>query len=1105
MRAQCLQVPINLILKPRGISMIAQLKNLGVKLFPGSLRKRACSEARKTLFNNPRWTDYRYHWTRNIVHGINAHRWWFLGLVAVTYLSGAVLAALIAEISWGPKTPGGLEDYFRDLQSLNLTILGVQASFIGLVFPIVIALADSLSSGRIGLSGRISIFLKETEANGTAFSSVMLIIVVLGQSLFLPQWPDRVVAAITFGNIAWAIFNLWLIVRFLTEAIRYLQPQNRRKMVNRYVANSALPELLTSMEMRLAFDRLAQSLPGDLDAEFTVYDLGRAENAKRVRANNTLDVSVHDVRPRRLRRVLKQLDDRSKKTPSRTIFRCQFELSPAQRLRPEGSIATVLPDEALTQELEDLLIASFELVDLSDQPSDEVEQLLAEFANDLILLLQSGQLGQFEATADEAIDLLVFALAISGNYSFDGDFRKSWFTHRKQWISWMLVFRHFVSEVAKRARQQPAFFERVSYMGYRFQTGLPTTMLSEAYIDSLWLSAFLVREFCADLQQAITDDRLHPQTKDIRVVGALAAHVGAWEAQARLWSDHVRREEASPQTAFPGYKSHYDRTITSCFLACKSGHIDTARWFTDQAIKWENGIRDFEADRHDYLIVSRSSITISDVVADVDLVKAEHSLREDHLASTEQIFQVALKNYANDGRTILLLAILRELKARLLPESKIAAARDLITGKPIDDGENGYGEPRGRKPADCFVSMLRMEMTWEHQTGSYNNLMSELSSSLVRENEPPRVSMRGYSGFGSNGVSSFGFEQAELLLASAALTNTTELNSVETAELLASIADQVSRDALHERLQLLAERVTELDFATSAAAMLLSEGADQEKLGELKSDLNSAISALAKQVSTVGDEEFDRAEFDDEKIAQIARWAGSKIQPHSSNQFPLSLFSASELIRDGEGEAFQEYTLNMNGLSFGSISKPQLSAIVSNEQEWWSDLPPEHLANAVLRDVYRELTFEEVTLQNPEDLWEMIQGFAEANDRSTSDYVLTVPSHGAPEWMREWSWRGDARPENVVVSRQTDQPRGYMQHINDLAVFSGFSPDGVMCLIDRSSFERLDFIDTDTGPVSISPAKDASDIRKADLALLTCRRVTVKGLPALEIRFEEDT
>lgn len=280
------------------------------------------------------------------------------------------MSALISDIPWGPRTPGGLEDYFRDLQSLNLTILGIQASFIGLVFPIVITLADSLSSGRIGLSGRISIFLKETEANGTAFSSVMLIIVVLAQALFLPQWPDRVIAAVTFGNVLWATFNLWLIVRFLTEAIRYLQPQNRRQMINRYIANTALPELLTSMEMRRAFDTLVSTLPGDLDAEFTVFALSRASNSKTVRASNTLDVIVHDVRPRRLRRAVNQIDARSKKQVEQTAFRCQFEISPGHMLRPEGGIATMLPDEAVTNELERLLIASFDLVDANDQPTD---------------------------------------------------------------------------------------------------------------------------------------------------------------------------------------------------------------------------------------------------------------------------------------------------------------------------------------------------------------------------------------------------------------------------------------------------------------------------------------------------------------------------------------------------------------------------------------------------------------------------------------------------------------------------------------------------------------------------------------------------------------
>lgn len=1085
--------------------MIDQLKILGAWIFPGSLRRTAAARARKTLFENPRWARYKYDFVRGLVHRIGKHRLWFLALIAIAYGAGATTAALNFEISWGPKSPRNIADYFRDLQTLNLTILGVQASFIGLVFPIVIALADSLSSGRIGLSGRIGIFLKETEASGTAFSSVMLIVVVLAQSLFLPQLPDRVMAAITFGNILWATFNLGLIVRFLTEAIKYLQPGNRRKMINRYVANSALPKVLTSMEMRSEFVELVSSMPGDLDDEYSIFDIGRDPNAKILRAENILDVFVHDVRPRRLRRALKQFSKLTKQAVGEASFRCFFAITPGNKLRPRGHIATIVPASVVKPDLQRLLLKGFLLLDESDQPPDEFEQLMAEHASDLIQLLLDGQVSQFENVANEAIDLLVFALAIADTHSFDADLRRNWFGSRRHWLSWMLVFRQLIAEVARRARQQSAFFEHASYLGYRLQTGVPDAMLRDVFKDALWFSSFLARKLCEDIQIDVAEEKLPPDANDVRLSEVWATHIGAWEAQIRLWSNYVRKSNIDLRTTFGGYKEHFEASAVSCFLGAASGHVDTARWLADQIIKWSSAIRDVEDGGRDYLVISRSSITIAEAMVDIGQMAQNHSLRDDTPVGERTILRIALSNYSDDGRTVLLLSLIRGLKTSSALDGLILATRDLLSGQSIDAGWCGLEEPRQRTTASWLASLLRMEMSWEHQTGSYNQLMSELSERLVALREAPRISMRGYSSVGSDGVASFGVEQAELLIVAAVLSGSSRLKSIEVSNLVSSVKSQTDRDALLGRVEGLAERISELDLEHSPVSLLLANQFDQAAVDKIRSDIREELEALAAQLNQARDQAYEEAVFDDERLAQIAAWAGAGILPDTATRFPLQLFDHGGLVvAEDSDEDFVEYNLNINGMDFGSLSRPRLSTDAVNEEEWWSELLTEPVSQAVLNDVYQRLEFTQECLESPDDLWRLIERFAAANGKSPGDYVLAIPGRGHPRWLSDWSWNDDLCPRDIDIEQHPDQMQDYSMHLNDLPVFSGYVPTGMMRLMDRRSFDTLEFSMFDDGAVAVVPSRDGDDFRKASLALRLRRKVVVRALPALEIQFADD-
>ena len=93
-------------------------------------------------------------------------RHWRVSLLVAIALYGVVgtITALVPPTDYGPQIPGDLADYFRDLQTINLALLGAQATLLGLVYPLVIALVGMLFETRSSTGHRLQIYFSETEA-----------------------------------------------------------------------------------------------------------------------------------------------------------------------------------------------------------------------------------------------------------------------------------------------------------------------------------------------------------------------------------------------------------------------------------------------------------------------------------------------------------------------------------------------------------------------------------------------------------------------------------------------------------------------------------------------------------------------------------------------------------------------------------------------------------------------------------------------------------------------------------------------------------------------------------------------------------------------------
>ena len=204
----------------------------------------------KFLKSNSFIVEYKNNTIRRTIIDIKSHKFEYAVLLLSIYILAGLLSYIMYPLDFGPKSPIGIDDYFRDFQTINLTLLGVQATLIGLRFPIVVALISILSDNRVGFTGRMGLFFHETEAKFVGVISLIFVIQISIQISMYSQFPDRVLATITALNIIWFIINVLLIVYFLIQTIKYNNNIQNFDMLKRYIANHVWPlELAEKVRM----------------------------------------------------------------------------------------------------------------------------------------------------------------------------------------------------------------------------------------------------------------------------------------------------------------------------------------------------------------------------------------------------------------------------------------------------------------------------------------------------------------------------------------------------------------------------------------------------------------------------------------------------------------------------------------------------------------------------------------------------------------------------------------------------------------------------------------------------------------------------------------
>lgn len=196
-----------------------------------SLRQVAGRVLRDHLRRNQAAQDLRYGRIRYPLAVLRRRPREALCLVALVYGLVTLAGAAIPPPSWMPVVRANVTDAYRDLVTVDLTLLGAQATLLGLVYPLVIALIGLLFEARSTPGARLQTYFQETEAVAVGGMALAFVLSVALQTVFLAVLDQNVLALITVINTCWFTANVGALGFFVVRSLQFLQPAQRQRLV----------------------------------------------------------------------------------------------------------------------------------------------------------------------------------------------------------------------------------------------------------------------------------------------------------------------------------------------------------------------------------------------------------------------------------------------------------------------------------------------------------------------------------------------------------------------------------------------------------------------------------------------------------------------------------------------------------------------------------------------------------------------------------------------------------------------------------------------------------------------------------------------------------
>lgn len=1108
-------------------------------LFKPGLRNVAQSTVRLHYKTNETLKSYRYGALRSGVRACESNKRLTLAILLFTYVGACGISYLAYPLPIGPTIPDGVNDFHRDLVSFNTVILGVQATFVGLLFPIVIALVSLLNDGRITYENRLKVFLAETESSFVGLSGLALVVWITTQLLLFSQLPPRVGAAVSCINLIWFSLNVVVVGFFLFQTIQFVQPKRRFEMVKRHIASRVWREQLTGILLenrwRNAVHYKLWPDPEDLievEAERPVLSTHRfnEEADHRVFKKVHQPQVVHDIFVHRVGYVLERWLKRLAALEERSEF-CwvEFPIAPNNELKGTTVIAQITKGPEFDARERSLLKSAFvtRRKPVLDVEAD-VSESLKEVISDLIALTESRRIREFETLLDHLTDLHAFLYNIAEVETGEETFnyaRMEDFAQRTLSISWARHYRDLHQRTVAQLGETTEMFDSVAYSAPRLMARVKESPPSASSIAILVNSSHLITcllEWAENNHHNATGDatnagmcfQLAPQYAQ-NYAAAWRSFSAAWERTVGDWKYKIKRsgENWATRTGFSeAYSQHLLRTALFIGQAAAKGDRIGSQWAIDLFLKWHSALVSGDRENGVLFEITTEGYTQADLSKSWEVILSEiqpkyasfGEVRQVERSDPKQVWNAIFANTWEDVRTALLLVLIRWGTEFGPGGQALDSIIRLNNGTVFDKGWHGASGSVARSFDDHFESIIRIASSGHRfSEATYISRVDgwlEQFQNIVR---PDYVSMRIYSGSGGASFSTMFEQQAILLAATIRVSDRPVRITVAFQKFLDSANSDDALELVKGHLEKI-DHWLELKSDSKSAEMIGIVAADETDVAIRCMRLRGMLRLCIDEIENRRTEEISQANIDPQRLNSIALAAASHAFSPEHAGFPLSKFREISFSQE-ELETFTLRALNQNR---GEYTTPLFAQPVSNEESYWQNAMKLRVSASVLWDVLRACEFKDLTTLTPQRFWESLEQSAEEIASQGANPILLVPSRADPRWVFDWSWGSNPdlwKPENLNIWREESKDDAYVFHLNDLPVYIAPISSGTAYMMAQEVFDAVQFSEREGKAVLVTFEDDENDPWKGELHLKFGRSVSiVQNVDLFRFRYEDD-
>lgn len=1035
---------------------------------------------------------------------------------------------------------------FRNSLNYFSIIWGIQATLVGLLYPIVIGFVGLLFQNQRSARVALRNYFLDSAALFTGLSSLLLVGFMGLQYLILPKLSTIEVRIFSVLNSIWFLLNTMGTIWFLYRTIRFIRHDLRNQNVKKYLLNILYPYEVTKLFRnhlcQNATDyELIPNLQSDKEGELPFvstnsmfFNFGKVELKRNFKKKVILQDVYFGPLSWACKHWIKRIEKKDKKSQPRQTFLgikennlLVINLLPGMVHEGNYDVCRIEGNTRLNW-IEKFLIIKSIRFKAHKKVEDDIDTsiVLREFQSDVFNTLQAGQIENFKDSIRNLRDihsLLIRAGEIrleKGTKDNLSNLASSFYWGRRLYQDWNRLYVDIFNKATNLIPTTVEYFEHAAYTPkFLFNDTRDSTIpvISHSFMQLgywLWLS---LRDWWVKVggveianQQSHFNPYILNAPYSQYYEDAVYSFVGGWETFLTLELIDIREKQNIEWQDYPqlaaNFEQHLRYTVLMLFNSVVVGDIYGSEWIADILQKWASSLS-YDLNFNNYHFKRPHTFTLESL--SIDGSEAEQWLNENIIMPETElqykdILAIGLRNYWKDVVCIviyLLSQMSRNIKDGL--PLTVQILRTLFSGKANKPGGERFISLKPFSSAtELLQSIIRQYYYYGKWSSRYGNRLNSLIESVASIKRPRMVSGRGYTRTGADDLNSAKFGQLFSLCVTVG-TSWDPTNQLESdlRELIDS-DDRLARD-LKQLLDSYLELIKLNEFGLFEAAFNLLKTNDNEvSFNQSRQIVENGLSRLMEILESHRQNRIANLKIDDERLEKISIAASTELFKKDQGIFPINYFS----VITKTGDKQDEKKLILKKMNRGNFTSPLMAQLAINETEWISETMKHNVAAIVLRIVLDQAKNENVETTAEETYWKALKEKSEGFSQSGLSPILLLDNRTKPEWV--WNWQKSDYDKNISipsglnVSFPNKGVKSYICNFNNIEVFSSSLPYGRSYLFVRELFEKLIVTEFEEGRyVDATISQNYEDKALVDLELSYAINVITGDFPVFCLNY----